>query len=89
MDLWRKVVSVKDALAGSTSERRRPERIVLDTQISVGWMHSGYPIIAHLRDAPISVDAEKLRADGWGFFHELGHNYQSGDWTFEGTGEVT
>jgi len=25
----------------------------------------------------------------WGLFHEVGHNHQSGDWTFAGTGEVT
>jgi hypothetical protein len=25
----------------------------------------------------------------WGLFHELGHNHQSRDWTFGGTGEVT
>jgi hypothetical protein len=25
----------------------------------------------------------------WGFVHELGHNLQRGEWTFDGTGEVT
>ena len=53
-------------------------------------MHSGYPIMTHLDVAERFVDLARLRSgDAWGFFHELGHNHQSGDWTFEGTGEVT
>jgi hypothetical protein len=35
------------------------------------------------------VDAAHLRKGNWGLFHEIGHNHQSGDWTFEGTVEVT
>jgi hypothetical protein len=27
--------------------------------------------------------------DVWGFFHEMGHNHQRADWTFDGTTEVT
>jgi len=29
------------------------------------------------------------KTKSWGFFHEMGHNHQQSDWTFEGTGEVT
>ena len=25
----------------------------------------------------------------WGLWHEMGHNHQQADWTFDGTGEVT
>jgi hypothetical protein len=25
----------------------------------------------------------------WGFYHEVGHNHQIGDWTWDGCGEVT
>ena len=36
------------------------------------------------------VDFRLLKSKGgWGFYHELGHNHQKGEWTFEGTGEVT
>ena len=70
--------------------RSRPERYVADVQISAGYMHSGYPIMTHLDGADLAVDLAKLRTQGsWGHFHEIGHNHQSGDWTFGGTGEVT
>jgi hypothetical protein len=32
---------------------------------------------------------ETLKKGSWGLLHELGHNHQEGDWTFDGTGEVT
>lgn len=75
----------------------RPERFVADAQISAGYMHSGYPIMTWLdvvtpREGklPVLLDLKELRAQGnWGYFHELGHNRQKGDWTFGGTGEVT
>jgi hypothetical protein len=35
-----------------------------------------------------TLDANEKGCD-WGFFHEMGHNHQSDDWTFAGTGEVT
>jgi hypothetical protein len=75
-------------------ERLRPERYVTDVQISAGYMHSGYPIMTFLDVAPVFAERAALvkrAADGgdWGFFHEMGHNHQSGDWTFDGTGEVT
>jgi len=77
-------------LAAIPRERERPERYVTDVQISAGYMHSGYPIMTHLDAAPRFVDLATLRGKGdWGMFHEIGHNHQSGDWTFAGTGEVT
>lgn len=93
-DLMRKWDEVLDAdadLAQIPRERKRPERIVMDEQISAGYMHSGYPIMTHLDVQKTGVNLELLtRGDEmWGFFHELGHNHQEGDWTFEGTGEVT
>lgn len=71
--------------------RPRPERYCVDRQISGGYMHSGYPIMTFEDVARTFTDVGKLRGKGatWGFFHELGHNFQEGDWTFEGTGEVT
>jgi hypothetical protein len=59
-------------------------------QISAGYMHAGYPIMTHLDAAPRFVELATLQRDGdWGMFHELGHNHQNPDWTFDGTGEVT
>ncbi len=75
----------------------RQERFVADAQISAGYMHSGYPIMTWLDvvtprqgKLPVLLDLEELSTKGnWGYFHELGHNRQKGDWTFGGTGEVT
>ncbi len=35
------------------------------------------------------TDLAVMRKGEWGLFHELGHNHQSGDLTFDGAGEVT
>lgn len=75
----------------------RPERFVADVQISAGYMHSGYPIMTWLDVVEPQrgklcklLNVGGLRKWGnWGYFHELGHNRQKGDWTFGGTGEVT
>jgi Peptidase M60, enhancin and enhancin-like/N-terminal domain of M60-like peptidases len=90
LTLWDSVVLAQDA-AVALPKRHRPERIVLDRQISAGYMHSGYPIMAPIDDsAALALDEPRLRAEGsWGHFHELGHNHQDPAWTFEGTGEVT
>ena len=53
-------------------------------------MHSGYPIMTPLDgSADQALTLAKLLTGSWGHFHELGHNHQSGDWTFDGTVEVT
>ncbi len=93
MELWDHVLDSCAELVGRPLDRPRPERYVTDTQISAGYMHSAYPIMTHLDVAPIFVDRRRIMANGhlgvWGFFHEMGHNHQSGDWTFGGAGEVT
>ena len=91
MKYWDRVLDCDAELAGIPAERRRPERYVADVQISVGYMHSGYPIMTHLDAAPLMVSKSRLTSKGqaWGLYHEMGHNHQSPDWTFEGTGEVT
>lgn len=90
MQFWDKVLDADADLACWSRKRERPERIVADVQISAGYMHSGYPIMTHLDAAPLAVSLQRLTTQGsWGHFHELGHNHQSGDWTFDGTGEVT
>ena len=100
---WDEVVSSHCQLAG-IKVPARPERFVADTQISAGYMHSGYPIMTWLDVATPApkkensemeklarvVDVQDLKKRGsWGHFHELGHNRQRKWWTFGGTGEVT
>lgn len=91
MEFWDRVLDAQAELAGIPAARPRPERFVLDRQIAGGYMHSGYPIMTHLDVAELAVDRARLESgeELWGFVHELGHNLQIGDWTFEGTGEVT
>jgi hypothetical protein len=87
---WDEIVRAHENLLGEPIAARRKERFVPDVQISLGYMHSGYPIMTHLDVVPLSTDVAKLRKEGsWGHFHELGHNAQRGMWTFGGTVEVT
>jgi len=93
MDFWDKVADACADFAAIPRKRQSAERFVADVQISAGYMHSGYPIMTHLDAAPRMVDlaylTDKAKGGDWGMFHEIGHNHQESDWTFDGTGEVT
>lgn len=87
---WDEVLDAQADLAQRPRARAYAERIVADRQIGYGYMHAGYPIMTFTDVQDLVVDEAQLRRDGsWGHFHELGHNHQSADWTFAGTGEVT
>jgi len=86
---WDRIMDLCAELADLPKDRVQPERFVTDEQISVGYMHAGYPLMAHLDVRRALVDREHLLAGNWGMFHEVGHNHQSGAWTFAGTTEVT
>ncbi|MGD8239789.1 MAG: M60 family metallopeptidase, partial [Armatimonadota bacterium] len=92
MRTWEHVMDACADLIARPRERQSPERYVADAQISAGYLHAGYPIMAQLSHSPKLVDNEYLlnaEKPAWGFYHEMGHNHQSRDWTFGGTGEVT
>ncbi|MFO0799969.1 MAG: M60 family metallopeptidase [Gemmataceae bacterium] len=91
---WDAVLDGCADLTAVTKQRGRAERLVFDQQISAGYLHSGYPIMGPLNLAPLAVDVPRMKRGGpgegpWGFFHELGHNHQQREWTFDGTVEVT
>ena len=90
---WDEVADAAADLYAIPHERRRQERYCVDVEISAGYMHSGYPIMVHDDVAATMVSVRTLRGtDGdktWGFYHELGHNHQRPEWTWEGCGEVT
>lgn len=88
MRFWDTLVEAEDRLAGKPS-RSGPMRIVFDRQISLGYMHSGYPIMCPLNEAKNAASLDAMKKGTWGFYHEMGHNHQAGDWTFGGTTEVT
>lgn len=89
MALWDQILDNTADLVVIPHERTRPERYAADVQISAGYMHSGYPIMVPLEAAADMVSVDRLRNGTWGLFHELGHNHQESDWTFDGTVEVT
>jgi hypothetical protein len=89
MEFWNKVLDSDVELCGHPMKRDRPERIVCDRQISAGYMHAGYPVMTHMDVEKEFINLRNNPEKGWGFYHEFGHNHQSGDWTFDGTGEVT
>lgn len=95
MRFWDKILASQADLAGWPASPASPERIVFDQQISAGYLHSGYPVMGPLSLAGPSLSTAYMKGSGdfeggrWGYYHELGHNHQSDDWTFRGTVEVT
>lgn len=95
MFFWNKILMAQADLAGWPPTPASPERIVFDQQISAGYLHSGYPVMGPLSLAGPSLSTEYMERSKdfegglWGYYHELGHNHQSDDWTFRGTVEVT
>jgi hypothetical protein len=89
MEFWDRISDAHATLAQIPLPPERPHRFVADVEISAGYMHSGYPIMTHLDAASDMVSLARLQGGTWGLLHELGHNHQVRDWTFEGTTEVT
>lgn len=87
--LWDKYLDACSDLAGRTRERKSPERFVFDRQISAGWMHAGYPIMAHLASVKEVTVMKEVQEIPWGPLHELGHNHQQPAWTNGFNGEVS
>lgn len=86
MNFWNEVVARQDWVAAHETLRTSPERINFDVQISVGYLHSGYPQqgpsdyeILYIQGVGQSrvVNLKELKKEGsWGWFHELGHQMQ-------------
>ena len=93
LQVWREIIDNDARLTGLPTNRVSPERIVADVQLCAGYMHAGYPIMVPTSCLRNLMNERVIRAgnedDVWGFFHEMGHNHQNYDWTFNGTGEVT
>lgn len=69
-----------------------PYRIVLDPNPSVGYGHSGFPIVAtnDINWFKFSTDINVLRkSKPWGTYHEIGHNTQQSYWSWSTLGETT
>ncbi|KAG2426366.1 hypothetical protein HXX76_013123 [Chlamydomonas incerta] len=79
LNFWNQILDGYADLSNMTRDRARAERFLVDADISGGWMHSGYPIMAY-NDTGVwkeLLDEPYLRKNGaWGPFHEIGHNHQ-------------
>ncbi|XP_013870428.1 TRPM8 channel-associated factor homolog [Austrofundulus limnaeus] len=81
--LWNDIMRAIADLAAIPHKFPRKERFVTEVQISHGWMHAGYPVMAHQSCASELLNVENARTNGiWGPVHELGHNQQRGCWEF-------
>lgn len=81
--LWNGIMKGVADLAVIPEKFIRKERIVADVQISVGWMHSGYPVMMHSSIGAELFNTEDAKTKGlWGEIHELGHNQQRSCWEF-------
>lgn len=71
-----------------------PWRVVLDIKPSVGYLHSGYPVVGtndfEVFDEITNFEQRVSRGITWGILHEIGHNNQQGNyWSWGALGEVT
>ncbi|MEF3303203.1 M60 family metallopeptidase [Paenibacillus sp. GYB003] len=96
MRTWDDIYDSYDELVGLLPDRAMPHtahklnrRYVADAQISSGAMHAGYPIMLPYSYAAQLLDANYVRSGAWGFWHELGHEYQQRTWTWGDVSEVT
>lgn len=97
MTQWDQMIEKYNQLVGVSPDQSLPHlspdrqhRIVSDIQISAGYMHAGYPIMIPIEgEAEEMVDISKGYLGNWGFWHELGHEYQQSPWTWGDIIEVS
>jgi len=99
MENWDTFVEQYNKLVGLSDDQPvphrtpdRPHRYASDIQISAGFMHAGYPMmLTNEPSAPHIVDFDRIKDlhDGWGFWHEMGHEYQQVAWFWNDIVEVS
>lgn len=99
MNNWDDFVRQYDQLVGLKDDAPlphrtpgRPHRYTADTQISAGYMHAGYPMMVPIKPAArhiVDFDRVKDLHDGWGYWHEMGHEYQQVAWFWNDIVEVS
>ena len=68
-----------------------PARLVPDIQVCAGAAHAGYPCMFGMNYASrgVILDMMKTTNNAWGFYHEVGHNYQNYCWKWsDGPGSI-
>jgi hypothetical protein len=98
MQKWDNLLAKYDLFMGLSSAESGvhqanswPWRIVPDIQPSMGYMHSGYPIMTHMDVHKTWIDERSVKPflGSWGEWHELGHNTHLDPITWSGNTEVT
>ncbi|KXZ45424.1 hypothetical protein GPECTOR_55g330 [Gonium pectorale] len=93
LTFWNRVMDGMAYLANIPTDWPRQERFLVDADISAGWMHAGYPVMAYDSPAdtwPYLLNVSTIQAEGsWGPFHELGHNLQYGPMEIPGCEEAS
>jgi hypothetical protein len=93
LKFWDRIVVEHHKLRGTNHKDFPRERVVTDIQPFLGYMHSGHPIVTHLdicNSGSSVFDINFLKTKGhWALYHEIGHNMQRPEWTFQGSSEVT
>ena len=81
MNWWNNIVSMQDDLAARLEPRTSAELMNIDTQISHGFAHAGYPYQCSFNWHNPTDYPDLVQNGFWGDFHELGHNQQRDWWT--------
>lgn len=96
MKTWDEIMNDADRLSGQSMNAplphtadRYPRYYVVDRQITSGALHAGYPIMAPFGAGKDLVNLEYITTKAWGYWHELGHEYQQSAWTWSDVGEVS
>ncbi len=92
MQFWNEVMDADADLANIPHNRKHPERIIVDQQVSWGYMFTvEYKIVVPDDEScQWMLNESFMREKGsWGHFHELGHRHQFWGYDYDDLGEVT
>ncbi|MBC2683575.1 DUF5011 domain-containing protein [Bacillus toyonensis] len=84
-------IRIEDRVSGLTEEQSDKHYVhFVEDNHSDYYMYAYTSRTAYVRDAIQSVlDINKFTKDGWGPWHEMGHQRQQTPWMWDGLGEVT
>lgn len=85
---WNTVIDLYKNFSGLEPYPFEKDSVFCDTNIALGYMHSGYPIMT-FEDVTynlVGLEEDIVADGGWGIYHEIGHNHQDYKWTTSATG---
>ena len=92
-NFWNKIMDCYSDLSNKPSKENVYDKqiIMSDIMISLGYMHSGNPIMTFddVIDNYLGFENKIFKEGNWGLYHEIGHNHQESEWTYSTGVEVT